>query len=99
MSRCTNRTARAFQMLGIILSVLIAHPAWAQDQKPNIIFIMGDDIGWSNIGVYNQGGQSALEPLRADGNVQRQGYWVDSLLQLVCLRVLALRVRAAGGGA
>jgi arylsulfatase len=27
----------------------------AAEKKPNIIFIMGDDIGWSNIGVYNQG--------------------------------------------
>src|SRR3954452_9307195 len=27
----------------------------SQQQRPNIIFIMGDDIGWSNIGVYNQG--------------------------------------------
>nr|WP_294521820.1 arylsulfatase [uncultured Rhodopila sp.] len=24
-------------------------------QKPNIIVIMGDDIGWSNVGAYNQG--------------------------------------------
>jgi len=24
-------------------------------KKPNIIYIMGDDIGWFNIGVYNQG--------------------------------------------
>jgi Sulfatase len=23
--------------------------------KPNIDFIMGDDVGWSKIGVYNQG--------------------------------------------
>ena len=23
--------------------------------KPNIIFIMGDDVGWFNIGAYNQG--------------------------------------------
>jgi hypothetical protein len=29
--------------------------AVAQQQRPNIIFIMGDDIGWSKIGVYNQG--------------------------------------------
>ena len=29
--------------------------ASAQAKKPNIIFIMGDDIGWSNIGVYNMG--------------------------------------------
>jgi hypothetical protein len=29
--------------------------AIAQEKKPNIIFIMGADVGWSNIGVYNQG--------------------------------------------
>ena len=33
----------------------VASQAMAQKKKPNIIFIMGDDIGWSNIGVYNQG--------------------------------------------
>ncbi len=38
-----------------------------------------------------------LDPYRADGHVRRQGR-VARLLQLVCLRVLALRVRAAGGG-
>lgn len=27
----------------------------AADKSPNILVIMGDDIGWSNIGVYNQG--------------------------------------------
>jgi arylsulfatase len=31
-------------------------------QKPNIIVIMGDDIGWSNIGVYNQGVMSGRTP-------------------------------------
>jgi arylsulfatase A-like enzyme len=30
-------------------------PATSGGNKPNIVFIMGDDIGWSNIGVYNQG--------------------------------------------
>ena len=30
-------------------------PLQAQDKKPNIIVIMGDDVGWSNIGAYNQG--------------------------------------------
>src|SRR6516225_7308531 len=33
-----------------------------QQQKPNIIFIMGDDIGWSNIGVYNQGMMAGRTP-------------------------------------
>ena len=34
----------------------------AQEKKPNIIFIMGDDIGWSNIGAYNQGIMSGRTP-------------------------------------
>jgi arylsulfatase A-like enzyme len=29
--------------------------AQQQQQRPNIVVIMGDDIGWSNIGAYNQG--------------------------------------------
>jgi arylsulfatase A-like enzyme len=34
----------------------------AQAQRPNIVFIMGDDIGWSNIGVYNQGMMAGRTP-------------------------------------
>jgi len=32
-------------------------PGWAQTpaQKPNILFIMGDDIGWMQVGVYHRG--------------------------------------------
>jgi arylsulfatase len=30
--------------------------------KPNIIFIMGDDIGWYNIGAYNQGIMAGRTP-------------------------------------
>ena len=33
-----------------------------QQQMPNIIFIMGDDVGWSNIGVYNQGIMAGRTP-------------------------------------
>ena len=39
----------------------IAH-AQAANQKPNIVFIMGDDIGWLNIGVYNQGMMAGRTP-------------------------------------
>ncbi len=49
---------------------LTASPVEAQ-QKPNIIVIMGDDIGWFNIGAYNQGLMATrtpnLDKLAADG--------------------------------
>ena len=35
----------------------------AQDQaKPNIVFIMGDDIGWFNIGAYHRGMMAGRTP-------------------------------------
>ena len=34
----------------------------ADSKQPNIIVIMGDDIGWSNIGVYNQGMMAGRTP-------------------------------------
>src|ERR1700741_4558507 len=36
-----------------LLSAVV--PAQAQDKKPNILFIMGDDIGWMQVGAYQQG--------------------------------------------
>src|SRR5271167_2135388 len=49
-------------LMGAIAGLAPVRAAWAQDKKPNIIFIMGDDIGWSNIGVYNQGIMSGRTP-------------------------------------
>jgi len=46
----------------VLLACLIAAQAMAQQKKPNIIFIMGDDIGWSNVGVYNQGIMAGRTP-------------------------------------
>jgi arylsulfatase A-like enzyme len=31
------------------------NPGPAQQQKPNILFIMGDDIGWMQVGAYHRG--------------------------------------------
>jgi len=42
-------------------AVLVAAPAAAQP-KPNIIMIMGDDIGWFNVGAYHQGMMAARTP-------------------------------------
>jgi arylsulfatase len=42
---------------------VVSPPAAAQQQeRPNIVFVMGDDIGWSNIGVYNQGIMAGRTP-------------------------------------
>ena len=40
-----------------------APPVQAQDApKPNILVIMGDDVGWFNIGAYHQGMMSGKTP-------------------------------------
>src|SRR3954447_13202693 len=51
---------RLFQRLswGFLLAATACtiNPAHAQDErKPNILVIMGDDIGWENLGSYHQG--------------------------------------------
>src|SRR6187455_1756208 len=41
----------------IVLASLLSFttPTWAQDKKPNILFIMGDDIGWMQPSCYHRG--------------------------------------------
>src|SRR5262245_13347452 len=34
----------------------------ASGEQPNIVFIMGDDIGWFNIGAYHQGVMASRTP-------------------------------------
>src|ERR1700678_4416770 len=46
----------------IIMGLSVAHAAWAQDNKPNILVIMGDDVGWFNIGAYHRGIMSGKTP-------------------------------------
>src|SRR5450755_4469115 len=41
--------------LGLVAMMAGAEPALAQQKKPNILVIMGDDIGWFNLGSYNGG--------------------------------------------
>jgi arylsulfatase A-like enzyme len=44
------------------LAISVGAPARAQDKKPNILVIMGDDVGWFNIGAYHQGIMSGKTP-------------------------------------
>ena len=43
-------------------TMIVAQPAAAQEKKPNILFIMGDDVGWFNIGAYSRGIMSGRTP-------------------------------------
>ena len=45
----------ALQLLGSVFATAAAlpvTPALAQDQKPNIVFILVDNVGWETFGVY-----------------------------------------------
>src|SRR4029453_1362675 len=50
--------------LAVLVAVTAATPQAVaqQQQRPNIIFIMGDDIGWANVGAYNQGIMAGRTP-------------------------------------
>jgi arylsulfatase A-like enzyme len=49
-------------IIGAIIGLTTTHAAWAQDKKPNILVIMGDDVGWFNVGAYHRGIMSGKTP-------------------------------------
>jgi len=52
----SKRIACVFCVLTVAATLLgVAAPAHAQAKKPNILFIMGDDIGWMQPGCYHRG--------------------------------------------
>ena len=51
----------AFLAVGMA-AVVTAAPAVAQEKKPNILFIMGDDIGWMQVVSYQGGLELAKRP-------------------------------------
>ncbi len=65
----SRMSKRARQLLGVTAltaaASLAAPPVQAQaptTQPPNIVFIMGDDVGWFNIGAYNRGIMAGRTP-------------------------------------
>src|SRR6185369_12273325 len=55
--------------IGFMLPMLLGIPdAHAQAKKPNILVIMGDDIGWYNPSIYHRGDMGYWTP-----NIDRIG--------------------------
>ncbi len=55
-------------IIGIICGMLFCVTAQAEQTKPNILVIMGDDIGWYNPSIYNRGDMGYKTP-----NIDRIG--------------------------
>jgi arylsulfatase len=62
-----SRTSRAASIVAVLL-VLVISSAHAQQSKPNVLIIMGDDIGWYNPSIYNRGDMGYRTP-----NIDRIG--------------------------
>ena len=52
MGSCRKYALYAAAATAVTLAV---SAAFAQEKKPNIVFIMGDDIGWMQVGAYHRG--------------------------------------------
>ena len=67
-----NLTRMTGLLLSLIAGAISSTPTWAQ-QKPNIVVIMGDDIGMWNIGAYHRGMMAGRTPnidhLAAEGAI------------------------------
>lgn len=61
-SRATLAGATALMLLSLVAPT-IAQAQPAPTQRPNIVVIMGDDIGIWNIGAYHRGMMAAVRPI------------------------------------
>jgi len=68
---------------GLAVFLLCSSLSLAQTQKPNILVIWGDDIGWANLGAYNHGVMSAPTP-NIDSIAQHGALFTDHYAQPSC---------------
>src|ERR1700689_4755948 len=62
MAGWKNKSFAIAILISMMVGLSVAHAALAQDNKPNILVIMGDDIGWFNIGAYHRGIMAGRTP-------------------------------------
>src|SRR5271167_3062131 len=53
--KCTTAREAIVAAFTALVFALTASLAGAQQKKPNILILWGDDVGWYNISAYNQG--------------------------------------------
>ena len=64
-----------------LTAVVVAAPAAAQEKKPNILFIMGDDIGWMQPSIYHRGLMVGETP-----NIDRIGHEGAKFMDYVAMQ-------------
>jgi len=80
--RCMRK--RALSLLALICAFLRVPSVHAQDtRKPNLVVIMGDDIGQTNISAYNRGLMGFTTP-NIDRIVNEGGVFVNYYGQQSC---------------
>jgi len=70
-----------FITLAIVTVLALATGPVSAQQKPNIMFIMGDDIGWMQPGIYHQGLMVGETP-----NIDRIGYEGAKFMDYVAMQ-------------
>jgi arylsulfatase len=70
-------------LAGVAAMMTASVPAAAQQQKPNILFIMGDDVGWMQPSIYHQGLMVGETP-NIDRIGQEGAKFVDYLAMQSC---------------
>src|SRR5262245_11311575 len=56
------RSFASVALTSLAAATALTYPAGAQQPRPNIVVIMGDDIGWFNVGAYHQGMMAGRTP-------------------------------------
>jgi arylsulfatase A-like enzyme len=60
--KCLRNISLGMAAIAAVLSLGLVPGARAQQKKPNIVVIMGDDVGWFNVGAYHRGMMSGKTP-------------------------------------
>ncbi len=81
--KCVGRTAVAFAALLLVLGLAASPSVSAQQKKPNILVIWGDDIGYDNISAYNHGIMGYRTP-NIDRLAKEGALFTDAYAQQSC---------------